>query len=192
MLGERVLLGGVDHAHSDLSVLAQVSNAQMAVVRTRPTARPRPRAVCEARVTSPLWAALVRARCAVRCASRVLRSWIMPPTSKRPVRGHAHAATDHARQRATMQRAIINGQRRRRQAGRSKSRKGLEGTGKEMLTSTGGGGEIAAQHRSNGQLCCLYMYGTWPATAVLKGEPQPELILQDRGNSPRGPSKFEF
>ena len=32
MLGERVLLGGVDHAHSDLSVLAQVSNAQMAVV----------------------------------------------------------------------------------------------------------------------------------------------------------------
>ena len=192
MLGERVLLGGVDHAHSDLSVLAQVSNAQMAVVRTRPTtARPRPRAVCEARVTSPLWAALVRARCAVRCASRVLRSWIMPPTSKRPVRGHAHAATDHARQRATMQRAIINGQRRRRQAGRSKSRKGLEGTGKEMLTSTGGGGEIAAQHRSNGQLCC-YMYGTWPATAVLKGEPQPELILQDRGNSPRGPSKFEF
>lgn len=60
-----------------------------------------------------------------------------------------------------------------------------------MLTSTGGGGEIAAQHRSNGQLCC-YMYGTWPATAVLKGEPQPELILQDRGNSPRGPSKFEF
>ena len=193
MLGERVLLGGVDHAHSDLSVLAQVSNAQMAVVRTRPTTAPArgPRAVCEARVTSPLWAALVRARCAVRCASRVLRSWIMPPTSKRPVRGHAHAATDHARQRATMQRAIINGQRRRRQAGRSKSRKGLEGTGKEMLTSTGGGGEIAAQHRSNGQLCC-YMYGTWPATAVLKGEPQPELILQDRGNSPRGPSKFEF
>ena len=174
MLGERVLLGGVDHAHSDLSVLAQVSNAQMAVVRTRPTGPARgPRAVCEARVTSPLWAALVRARCAVRCASRVLRSWIMPPTSKRPVRGHAHAATDHARQRATMQRAIINGQRRRRQAGRSKSRKGLEGTGKEMLTSTGGGGEIAAQHRSNGQLCC-YMYGTWPATAVLKGEPQPE------------------
>ena len=46
MLGERVLLGGVDHAHSDLSVLAQVSNAQMAVVRTRPTARPRaPRGV---------------------------------------------------------------------------------------------------------------------------------------------------
>lgn len=135
MLGERVLLGGVDHAHSDLSVLAQVSNAQMAVVRTRPTAPARgPRAVCEARVTSPLWAALVRARCAVRCASRVLRSWIMPPTSKRPVRGHAHAATDHARQRATMQRAIINGQRRRRQAGRSKSRKGLEGTGKEMPT----------------------------------------------------------
>ena len=191
MLGERVLLGGVDHAHSDLSVLAQVSNAQMAVVRTRHGPPARPRAVCEARVTSPLWAALVRARCAVRCASRVLRSWIMPPTSKRPVRGHAHAATDHARQRATMQRAIINGQRRRRQAGRSKSRKGLEGTGKEMLTSTGGGGEIAAQHRSNGQLCC-YMYGTWPATAVLKGEPQPELILQDRGNSPRGPSKFEF
>lgn len=124
MLGERVLLGGVDHAHSDLSVLAQVSNAQFlrwpSCGRGPRSARPRPRAVCEARVTSPLWAALVRARCAVRCASRVLRSWIMPPTSKRPVRGHAHAATDHARQRATMQRAIINGQRRRRQAGRSK------------------------------------------------------------------------
>lgn len=99
------------------------SNAQMAFafVATRPVRRrrrpDRPAAAPPgpaARVVAPC-GPLSRASC---CETQCARH--------RPTRRGGHAATDHARQR------------RRRQAGRSKRARalGLEGTGKEMPTST--------------------------------------------------------
>ena len=93
-----------------------------AFVATRPVATPtaastaRPRAGAAAPASWPVRAPVagVRVCCETQCARH------------RPTRRGGHAATDHARQR------------RRRQAGRSKRARalGLEGTGKEMPTST--------------------------------------------------------